>query len=95
MTPLVIGCGSPTEQQYMSFPEKYTTPLIIGYGSPIERPYLSLAAPRIQSGNKTVSDRWMAAPTYLLTLPVSTIQKQRSIHNHHGSLAITGNGQGL
>jgi hypothetical protein len=33
MTPLVIGCGSPTERQYMSFPKKYTTPLVIGYGS--------------------------------------------------------------
>jgi hypothetical protein len=37
----------------------------------------------------------MATPTCLLTLPVSTIQKQRLIHNHRGSLAITGNGQGL
>jgi hypothetical protein len=37
----------------------------------------------------------MAALTCLLTLPVSTIQKHRSIHNHRGSLAVTGNGQGL
>jgi hypothetical protein len=71
----------------MFFPEKYTTPLVIACGSPIEWPHLSLAAPRIQSGNKM-------AHTFL-TLPVSTIQKQRSIQNHRGSLAVTSNGQGL
>src|SRR3954451_23345688 len=32
---------SPTEWQYMSFPEKYTTPLVIGCGSPTERQYMS------------------------------------------------------
>ena len=33
--------------------------------------------------------------TCLIGSTVNTIQKQRSIHNHRGSLAVTGNGQGL
>ena len=34
--------------------------------------------------------------TCLIGSTVKTIRKQRSIHNHHrGSLAVTGNGQGL
>jgi hypothetical protein len=33
-----------------------------------------------------------ASPTCLIGSTVNTIQKQRSIHNHRGSLAITSNG---
>jgi hypothetical protein len=62
-TPLVIGCSSPTERQYISFPKNYMTPLVIGCDSPIERLHLSLAAPHIQSGNKmahtSVIDGWL------------------------------------
>jgi hypothetical protein len=44
---------------------------------------------------KALGEWETASPTCLIGSTVNTIQKQRSIHNHRGSLAVTGNGQGL
>jgi hypothetical protein len=44
---------------------------------------------------KVLGEWETASPTCLIGSTVNTIQKQRSIHNHCGSLAVIGNGQGL